>query len=166
MNEPISGYAVTEETDERKCPGCGGEIWVDVRPNDVHVMCRACKIGSLPKANVDEAFQSYIQIHFAPNRARRDNDDKPRYSLIDFAGMGDLINVLEYGADKYGRDNWKKGLTVTSILDSMLRHITAYLGGEDTDSESGLPHVGHIYANAMFLARHAGNPDLDDRGKE
>ena len=104
--------------------------------------------------------------------ALRYNSGKPKLSMIDFDAMEPMVRVLEYGARKYtvgavsGRDNWKKGLPVTEILDSALRHIAAILRGEDTDPESGMPHVGHLQCNAMFLAhtlKH--HPELDDRKK-
>ena len=102
--------------------------------------------------------------------ALRYNDGKPRYSLIDIQSFEPMVRVLEYGIEKYstaecsGRDNWKKGLPVTEILDSALRHIDAILRGEDIDAESGLPHIGHLQCNIMFLAhtlKH--HPHLDDR---
>ena len=33
----------------------------------------------------------------------------------------------------------------------MVRHCFKLMGGELTDSESGISHIGHIMANAMFL---------------
>jgi hypothetical protein len=36
----------------------------------------------------------------------------------------------------------------------MLRHLIALLDGEELDSESGLPHIGHIMCNAMFHSYH------------
>lgn len=84
-------------------------------------------------------------------RARRDNKGKPRWSLVDFESLEPMVSVLEYGAGKYGRDNWKKGLPIEEVCESMLRHIFKLLQGEETDQESGLPHIGHIQANAMFM---------------
>lgn len=75
-----------------------------------------------------------------------------------------IARVLEFGARKYARSNWKKGLKVTEIIDSMLRHQVAFLNGEDIDAESGLPHPFHIACNALFLAEmmHI-KPEMDDR---
>jgi len=94
----------------------------------------------------------------------RYNNGKPKWSLIDFKSLVSLVKVLEFGATKYGKFNWTKGLLTTEICESMLRHIFAYLDGEDKDEESGLPIEGHIFCNAMFLSYMIKNrPDLDDR---
>lgn len=84
-------------------------------------------------------------------KATRHNAGKPKWSLVDFKAFENMVEVLSYGSGKYGRDNWRQGLPVEEICESMLRHIFAYLAGEKIDQESGLSHVGHIQANAMFL---------------
>lgn len=108
------------------------------------------------------------------NLAKRYNNGKPQWSLVHYPSLEPLVRVLEYGAEKYttgnesGRDNWKKGLPIRQVCESMLRHIYAFLDGEDNDPESKISHIGHIQANAMFLAYMMRNkPELDDRcGKE
>lgn len=73
--------------------------------------------------------------------------------------------VLEFGLEKYSRGNWKKGLEVVGIMDSMMRHLIAYMNGEDNDPESDLPHCSHILCNALFLSQmQLTRPDLDNRG--
>ena len=85
-------------------------------------------------------------------KADRHNTGKLKWSLVEFSSLEDMVRVLEFGAEKYSPDNWKKGLDQKEIVESMLRHIFAYMRGEKMDPESGLPHVGHIQCNAMFLA--------------
>lgn len=84
--------------------------------------------------------------------ALRYNSGKLQWSLVDFDALEDMVKVLEFGAKKYAADNWKKGLKTNEIAESMMRHLFAYLRGEDIDPESGLPHTGHIMCNAMFLS--------------
>lgn len=96
--------------------------------------------------------------------ADRYNGGKPQWSLVDFDALLPLVQVLEFGAKKYSKHNWKKGLPYTQIVDSMQRHITAILKGEDIDPESNLPHIGHVLCNAMFLSyMQQYRTDLDDR---
>lgn len=82
----------------------------------------------------------------------RYNSGKLRWTLVDFDALEDMVRVLEFGADKYSADNWKQGLRTTEVSESLMRHLFAYLRGEDLDPESGLPHTGHIMCNAMFLS--------------
>lgn len=100
-------------------------------------------------------------------QAERKNNGKLQWTQIDFESMEDMVRVLEFGAEKYDRDNWKKGFPVRQLCDSLLRHMTAFLNGEDIDPESGLTHIGHIQCNAMFLAYNMKHhPEMDDRKKE
>lgn len=88
--------------------------------------------------------------------AARFNANKPQLSyILDFPhGNEQLARVMEFGAKKYARDNWKKGQSKQTVLDSLLRHLTAYANGEEKDKDSGLSHTGHILANAYFLAEY------------
>lgn len=86
------------------------------------------------------------------DKGDRYNDGKRQWSLVDFDALEDMVKVLEYGAIKYAPNNWKRGLDTRQICESMMRHIVAYLRGENNDPESGLPHTGHIMCNAMFLS--------------
>ena len=94
--------------------------------------------------------------------ADRHNDGKPEmsYVLQGPKGLAGLAQVLEFGSRKYDRGNWLKGFPDTSLIDSMMRHLTAYISGEVLDPESGLPHIDHIHANAKFLAEHG---DRDEK---
>jgi len=98
--------------------------------------------------------------------AQRFNDDKPQWSLVDFESFEDMVKVLEFGAKKYSANNWKKGLEINKLCESMLRHVFAFMNGETNDPESGLPHIGHIQCNTMFIAHMMKHkPHLDDRAK-
>ena len=80
----------------------------------------------------------------------RHNEGKPKWSLVHYKSMEPMIRVLEWGAEHYGVDNWKKGLDKKEILESMQRHLAALMDGEELDPQTGLPHMGHIQANAQF----------------
>ena len=100
------------------------------------------------------------------DQALRHNTGKPQLSyLLDAPeAMKQVCEVFMYGAQKYARNNWKKGMPWKSVIDSMLRHLSAFQRGEDIDPESGLPHTGHIMCNAVFLAEYfAERPEYDDR---
>ena len=118
--------------------------------------------GAKIEAKADS--DSYIGIG---NLGNRYNEGKPRWSLVDFKDLEGMVKVLEFGAMKYADHNWRKGLPHTEIVDSLVRHITAYLNGEDLDQESGLRHIDHMMCNTMFLSRMDRlHPGLDTRYKE
>lgn len=87
-------------------------------------------------------------------RSDRFNEGKPKWSLVHFESLVPMIRVLEFGARKYAPENWKKGLDLKEILESMQRHLAALMDGEETDKESGISHMGHIQCNAMFYNYH------------
>jgi hypothetical protein len=77
-------------------------------------------------------------------QALRYNMGKLEWSLVDFDSLEGLVKVLEYGCHKYARNNWKKGMPVTKVSESLMRHLFAFLRGEDVDPESGCRHISHV----------------------
>jgi hypothetical protein len=75
---------------------------------------------------------------------------KPRWSLLDFQTLSDVVAVLELGANKYGPANYKH-VEPIRYVDSVMRHWFAYLGGEELDPESGKSHLHHAICGLMFL---------------
>jgi uncharacterized protein YuzB (UPF0349 family) len=98
---------------------------------------------------VDDFTQALIE---RDKQALRYNQGKVQWSLVDYKSIEPMVRVLEYGCLKYSKNNWKKGMPVSQIIESMLRHTYKLLEGELVDPESGIEHVGHIQCNAMFLA--------------
>lgn len=98
-------------------------------------------------------------------QADRYNSGKPKLSYIPLNLLKDCADVFEFGAEKYDRDNWRKGLPVTEILDSLLRHIGEIQDGQYLDEESGLSHHGHMMCNVIFLTdalrNHPEKIDID-----
>lgn len=97
--------------------------------------------------------------------ASRDNKSKPKLSYIPKLAQEAEARVWEFGAKKYGKRNWEKGLPWMSVLDSLLRHAIAIQSGENIDPETGEHHAAHIRCNAAMLIEYAlTHPELDDRG--
>lgn len=77
---------------------------------------------------------------------------KPRWTLVPWASVSAIVEVLEYGAQKYAPDNWRKVENGRErYANAALRHIMAWLGGERCDPESGLPHLAHAGCCILFL---------------
>lgn len=77
--------------------------------------------------------------------------------------LEEVARVLEFGAKKYARRNWEKGMLWSRVIGPLLRHAFRWLRGEDNDPETGLNHMAHVACNALFLVayikRGAGTDD-------
>lgn len=92
--------------------------------------------------------------------ARRDNQGKVDYTLLPLDALEEEARVWMAGEIKYGRYNWEKlwGEDTPRVsMASALRHIFAYLGGEEYDPETGLHHLAHARCNCAMGIRHTNN---------
>lgn len=95
------------------------------------------------------------------------DSEKPRMDLLDPEFLEQVAMVLGFGAKKYEAHNWRGGINYSRLIGAAYRHLGAINRGEDTDAESGLPHVAHLGCCIMFLAWMMNHrKDLDDRYKE
>ena len=74
------------------------------------------------------------------------------------------IGLLD-GMSKYGRSNWREaGVRASIYVSACQRHLAAWFEGEDTDPDSGLPHLGHALAClAILVDAQAADKLTDDR---
>ena len=117
------------------------------------------KYDDIPN-QTNEAAAAWKEAH-PEEQALRFNTNKSQLSSMleaDVAMKG-MCKVFEFGAEKYARSNWKKGLPVDEIIDSLLRHLMSVANGEVIDPESKLPHIDHITCNAVFLATFGNRDD-------
>lgn len=76
---------------------------------------------------------------------------KTQWTLMPFDELEDVVKVLEMGAKKYTKDNWKKCDNVERYKDALMRHTISYIKGDKIDAESGLSHLAHAVCNCLFL---------------
>lgn len=87
--------------------------------------------------------------------AMREKRDAIPYDLVPFQEITDAFSrVAEFGARKYAPWNWSLGLKRVQLCGSLLRHVFAYIRGQDRDPESGLLHTDHILWNAAALSHN------------
>ena len=88
-----------------------------------------------------------------PNQEGRKADaGKPRLSLLPWRTVQQIVAVLEFGAAKYGADNWQRVPNARQrYFDATMRHLLAWWDGERLDAESGLPHLAHAGCCILFL---------------
>jgi len=92
--------------------------------------------------------------------------EKVRLDLLSSLWIEGVGSVLTFGSKKYSAHNWRKGIVLSRLLGACLRHVFAFLKGEDKDPETGLSHLSHASCCLMFASElYETRPDLDDRYK-
>lgn len=75
-----------------------------------------------------------------------------------------VIRVLEFGAKKYAKGNWAKGMSWSVCYNCTMSHLTKAFAGELKDEESGELHLAHALCNIVFLIGYRDlYPEGDDR---
>jgi DNA-directed RNA polymerase subunit RPC12/RpoP len=89
---------------------------------------------------------------------KKHDKGKLMWDLLPWKQVEKIVDILTFGASKYGPNQWQ---TVEDGKDryfaAMMRHITAWWGGERNDPESGKHHLAHAGCCLLFLMW------LDDR---
>jgi hypothetical protein len=114
----------------------------------------------------------------------RDNKGKLRWRNFPLFLVRPLIEVGHFGEKKYAAFNFLKGLPVLDTMDSMMRHIDAYIDPSKPDydvcpqdkagckpnkdgeclNHSGLHHLALAAWNALVIVYQAKtHPELDNR---
>ena len=89
---------------------------------------------------------------------------KTRYDLIPWCAVGEIADVLAYGADKYTANNWCRGTNWGRYFAALCRHVFAWRAGEDKDPETGFSHLAHAGCCLIFLMEYQRNQlGQDDR---
>lgn len=103
-----------------------------------------------------EAFGMYASGFRAPMKVvdvveskRKNFTAKPRHSLIPPHVLArHVLPVLHDGAQKHGRDHWRKCST-REYADAAMTHLQAYMDGADID-ESGRHALAHAAADLLL----------------
>lgn len=90
---------------------------------------------------------------------KKNNKNKPRWELLPLDAVEKIVEVITYGAEKYGDNNWKK-VFAEEYRGATLRHHKDDACGDDYDKESGFLHLAHEACNVLFrlwLKMHENN---------
>ena len=98
------------------------------------------------------------------NQATRYDTEKNMLDLVPVSLIEEVGKVLTFGAKKYDRNNWQKGMSWSRCISSLKRHLAEFEKGNEYDIESGLDHLGHCATNIAFLIEYRKlHPEMDDR---
>lgn len=83
---------------------------------------------------------------------QKHDSGKTQYHLMPVSALETVNRVLMHGAQKYGDGNWRNVENAEQrYYNAAMRHMQAWLNNEETDPESGLPHLAHAVCSLMFL---------------
>lgn len=74
-----------------------------------------------------------------------------RMDMIPVEALREIGKNYGFGASKYGRDNWLKGYDWSLSYAALLRHLTAFWGGESQDPEGDFHHLAAVCFHAIAL---------------
>lgn len=122
--------------------------------------------SDLEKTAANHAAQKVT--HRFSNKALTFDQEKSPLAYLPWAGIDEVAHVQAYGAKKYGDFyNYRKGMEVGRNLSCAIRHIRAYMEGENLDKESSRSHLAHACCRLLFTLQnlHDGTA-IDDRYKK
>lgn len=111
-------------------------------------------------ANLSGACQPQVS-----EKAATYDEGKPPLAYLPWAGIDEVAMVQAYGHKKYkDYNNYRKGMEVGRNLSCAIRHIRAYMEGEDMDPESGRNHLAHAACRLLFVLQNIKDGKaIDDR---
>lgn len=73
-------------------------------------------------------------------------------TILPPAFLAKTARAMSHGAEKYGRWDYLGVPEMGRLYSaSLLRHLTAWMGGEEIDPDSGLHHLALVSANLAIL---------------
>lgn len=139
-------------TISQKCRkiACSDCILNKYRSDSAGVTCSKWIMDNPEKAAALMGYEVIEDESDDPQEAKADGG-KPRPTLVPVSLINAVTAIREFGCQKYhDPENWRK-VEPQRYRDALYRHWLAYLGGEKTDPESGMPHLWHLACNVAFL---------------
>lgn len=83
---------------------------------------------------------------------RKFDQEKPMYNLIPVHAESEFVDVLTFGAKKYGPENWREvDNPQERYIAAAMRHIASYRMGDTHDHESGKHALAHAMCCLSFI---------------
>lgn len=137
--------------------------------------CDTYSMDDAPESIIEERYELFFGKDSTKNQTTviQDSGERREFStgaVRDMAeGKGDMISMpweallrlskhYEAGAKKYDRWNYRKGIPVSSFIDSACRHLAKYQCG--CDDEDHLAAAAFNILGAMLMENN--NPDMQD----
>ncbi len=105
-------------------------------------------------------------IHQLPSNPKQAYGDKKiPLHLVPPSAIAYMGLALKEGAKKYEPYNWRENnVEYMTYIGATMRHLMAVIDGEDTDPDSGYPHLAHALASlAILVDANTGGNIIDNR---
>jgi hypothetical protein len=89
---------------------------------------------------------------FSTGAHRDTSEGKGRFDLIPYEALQRVAVTYQKGAEKYGENNWKKGMPIERFIDSGCRHAYKHLAG--WRDEDHLAMALWNFMGAIFMDEH------------
>ncbi len=99
---------------------------------------------------------------------QKHDQGKARWDLLPYQATASVVDVLTIGAGKYGDNNWQQvPNSKARYFAAAMRHLVAYITGNELDPETQKPHLAHAICCLLFLlepitAKAATGQQLED----
>lgn len=95
-------------------------------------------------------------------QADKADQGKTPWELLPMDALEEVAKVLGYGAEKYGKWNWTKGMVASRLVGAACRHLLReWWCGRKVDPETGLSHLAHAICCLLFLLSYELRGTLD-----
>jgi hypothetical protein len=119
------------------------------------------------KMNIDPKFEIDPKDHGKPypddNPKTMHGVQKPSMFNVPTTALLHLMGAMANGAKKYGPYNWRdQNVSASIYYDAAMRHLMAWIDGQDIAEDSGVHHLGHVMACCAIILDAEAQGTLND----
>ena len=96
----------------------------------------------------------------------KNDSGKPRWELLPYDAVEEVVKVLTEGAKKYDDRNWEQGIKYSRVFAAAQRHMSAFWQGSNINqADFNLHHIAHAATSLLMLLAYElrGMTNWDDR---
>ena len=86
------------------------------------------------------------------SKGLKHDQGKPRWELVPYRAMKEVVKVLTHGAAKYDDHNWKHVEPFKErYFGATMRHLIDWWLGDEKDDDTDISHLAHSICCQLFL---------------
>jgi hypothetical protein len=84
-------------------------------------------------------------------QGHKDDDGKLDWAALPWDALEEVAEVMHFGAQKYERFNFRKGMGSLRLWSAALRHLRSWYRRDEVDPETGKSHLAHAVCCILML---------------